>query len=292
MNNPPLPTSNHHGFTLIEIAIVMVIIGLLTGAGMSLMSMLTKRKARNETVDYLKEVKGALISYANIKGRLPWADTDGDGNENSGATSGDLPYSTLGVRPKDSYIRTLTYALNTNLGTDRGITCGALRTGLSGNPLVVDADGASTSFSIAAIIISAGPMDADSDGNVFDDIISGPYQGDNTDGNPNYIRHPPTDTFDDLVLYIGGNELYGEICEYLDLAVNNNSGSTVYVYNQSQGSDIGSIGSPGTGSFNIISGTEIRICPTSGGCLPSSTVPSTPPTPITLAGKGCTITIP
>ena len=83
---------------------------------------------------------------------------------------------------------------------------------------MVDADGASTSFSIAAIIISAGPMDADSDGNVFDAITSGPYQGDNTDGNPNYIRHPPTDTFDDLVSYIGGNELYGEICEYLDLA--------------------------------------------------------------------------
>lgn len=290
MKNCILPTSNHHGFTLIEIAIVMVIIGLLTGAGMSLMSMLTKRKARNETVDYLKEVKGALISYANINGRLPWADTDGDGNENSGATSGDLPYSTLGARPKDSYIRLLTYALNTNLGTDRGTTCGALRASLSGNPLVVDADGASTSFSIAAIIISAGPMDADSDGNVFDDITSGPYQGDNTDGNPNYIRHPPTDTFDDLVSYIGGNELYGEICEYLDLAVNNNSGSTVYVYNQTQGSDIGSIGSPGTGSFNIISGTHIEIRTASGGG--GSIVTSIPPTPITLAGKGCTINIP
>jgi prepilin-type N-terminal cleavage/methylation domain-containing protein len=285
-------TSNHHGFTLIEIAIVMVIIGLLTGAGMSLMGMLTKRKARNETVNYLKEVKGALISYATINGRLPWADTDGDGNENSGATSGDLPYSTLGVKPRDSYIRLLKYALNTTLGTDSGTSCSALRTGLSGNPLVVDADGASTAFSIAALIISAGPMDADSDGDVFDDITSGTYQGDNTDGNPNYIRHPPTDTFDDLVSYIGGNELYGEICEYLDLAVNNNSGSTVYVYNQIQGSDIGSIASPGTGSFKILSGTEIRLCPTPGGCLPSSTVSSTPPTPINLAGKGYTIDIP
>jgi prepilin-type N-terminal cleavage/methylation domain-containing protein len=38
------------GFTLIEIAIVMVIIGLLAGGGVSLMGMLSERKARNETV--------------------------------------------------------------------------------------------------------------------------------------------------------------------------------------------------------------------------------------------------
>jgi len=29
--------------------------------------------------------------------------------------------------------------------------------------------------------------------------------------------------FDDLVVYLGENELYGEICEYLSLAANSNS---------------------------------------------------------------------
>ena len=66
--------SNPSGFTLLEIAIVMVIIGLLTGGGISLMKMLTERKARNEAVAYLQQARSALISYTVNNGRLPWAD--------------------------------------------------------------------------------------------------------------------------------------------------------------------------------------------------------------------------
>jgi prepilin-type N-terminal cleavage/methylation domain-containing protein len=168
MKAPLLPSLNKHGFTLIEIAIVMVIIGLLAGGGVSIMGMLTQRKARNETIDYLKETKEALISYANINGKLPWADTDGDGNQNNNATSGTLPYLDLEVRPSDPYKRVLRYGINSNLGTDRPTTCNALKAGFSSGPRVVDGDGAATSFYIAAILISSGPMDLDSDGDVFD----------------------------------------------------------------------------------------------------------------------------
>jgi len=212
MKAPLLPSLNKHGFTLIEIAIVMVIIGLLAGGGVSIMGMLTQRKARNETIDYLKETKEALLTYVTINGKLPWADTDGDGNQNNNATSGTLPYLDLMVRPSDPYKRVLRYGINSNLGTDKPTTCSALKIGLSSGPRVVDGDGAATSFYIAAILISSGPMDLDSDGDVFDAITSGSYQGDNTDGTPNYIRHTPIDTFDDLVVYIGGNELYGNLC--------------------------------------------------------------------------------
>ena len=209
-----------------EIAIVMVIIGLLTGAGISMMGMLTERKNRNETIDYLKQVKEALITYADINGRLPWADTDGDGAEDAANASGELPFLTLRVKPVDSNTRVVKYELNSNLGTDRETSCTALDTGLAGVPLVVDADGSTSSFPVAAIIVSAGPMDADGDGDVFDDIASGTHQGDNTNGAPNYIRHPPTDVFDDLVIYIGGYELYsGMECDELDLC--SNSGVTV-----------------------------------------------------------------
>jgi len=268
----------------------MVIIGILAGAGVSLIGTLTKRKARNETIDYMKEAKEALITYASINGRLPWADTDGDGLENTNQASGNLPYLTVNVMPKDTYKRVLKYEMNTNLGTDRQTSCGALRGGISGNPTVVDADGSSSAFSVAAVLISAGPMDADSDGDVFDDITSGSHVGDNTDGVPNYIRHPPMDTFDDLVVYIGANELCGKICEYLVLAVNNNSASTVYVYNKTSGVDLGRISTGNTDSYDIISGTriEIRNQPDGGGSI----VSSTPSTPITLAGEGCTINVP
>lgn len=284
-------SGNRAGFTLIEIAIVMVIIGLLAGGGVSIMGMLTKRKARNESIDYLKQAKQAVVSYASIHGKLPWADTDGDGIGNNNATSGTLPYLDLEVRPTDPYRRALRYELNNNLGTDRPTSCNTLKTGFSSGPRVIDADGTATPFYVAAILVSSGPMDLDSDGDVFDAITSGPHQGDNTDGAPNYLRHPPNNTFDDLVVYIGGNELYGNLCEYLSLAVNNNTSPSinVYVHNQTQGTDLGSISSGGSALYEIISGTRIEIRRSSGGG--GTIVTSTPPTPITLAGNGCTILV-
>ena len=281
---------NSRGFTLIEMAIVMVIIGLLAGGGVSLVGMLTKRKARIETIDYLKQAQAALISFADINGRLPWADTSGDGAENTGDSSGDLPYQTLKISPTDPYKRVLRYEFNASLGTNLTTSCSALRSGLSGGPDVVDADGATSSFPIAAILVSAGTMDADSDGNVFDDISTGPHQGDNTDGNPNYIRYPSVDVFDDLVFYLGENELYGKICEYLALAVNNNSGATVYVYNSTQGADLATLSDGNSGVYEIMSRTQIEIRSASGGG--GTIIASTPPNPIALAGQGFTINIP
>jgi prepilin-type N-terminal cleavage/methylation domain-containing protein len=281
---------NSRGFTLIEIAIVMVIIGVLAGGGVSLMGMLTKRKARTETIEYLKQAQAALISFADINGRLPWADTSGDGAENAGSSSGNLPYQTLRLSPTDPYKRTLRYEFNANLGTNLTASCSALRAGLSGGPNMVDADGAASSFPIAAILVSAGTMDADSDGNVFDDISTGTHQGDNRDGNPNYIRHPSVDNFDDLVVYLGENELYGKICEYLALAVNNTSGATVYVYNSTQGADLGTLNDGSSGVYEIMSRTQIEIRNASGGG--GTIIASTPPSPIALAGQGCTINVP
>ncbi|MFY9942265.1 MAG: type II secretion system protein, partial [Desulfobacterales bacterium] len=76
------PLRGQNGFTLLEIAIVMVIVGLLAGGGVSLMGMLTARKARNDCQQYLTLAKNALVTFAVVNGRLPWADTDGDGQAN------------------------------------------------------------------------------------------------------------------------------------------------------------------------------------------------------------------
>jgi prepilin-type N-terminal cleavage/methylation domain-containing protein len=278
--------TNAKGFTLLEIAIVMIIIGILAGGGVGLMRMLTERKARNATVDYLQQVRMALVSYAGNNGRLPWADSDADGIENSGTTNGTLPYQTLQIAPSDAYKRNLRYEINANLTTNRSSTCSALRAGLSIRPQVVDADGAATAFSVAAVLVSAGPMDADSNGNVFDALTAGTHQGNNANGNPNYLRNPPVAAFDDLTTYIGGSELSGYLCEDLDIAVNNNSGGTVYIYDFNQGANIGSVPNTSTGSFKIVSGTRIEL--RNGGGF---NVPSTPPTPITLAGQGATFNL-
>lgn len=289
----PRSVAPGNGFTLIEIAIVLVIIGLLAGGGTAVLGMLTARKARTESLDYLQTCKEAVVSFAAINGRLPLASAGADGtvSDGDGQASGYLPFLDLETQPVDAYKRVPRFAVNPTLTTDLPATCAALRSGLTGAPSVVDADGAVSAFSVAAVLVGAGPQDADGDGNVFDRISSGTYQGDNTDGNPNYLRHPPTDTFDDLVLYIGGNELYGRICEYLVLAVNNNSASTVYVYNQTAGSDLGSVPGGGPpGRFDVLTGTriELRTAPHGGGSI----VSSVPPTPILLAGRGYTLEVP
>ena len=271
---------NSRGFTLIEIAIVMVIIGVLAGGGVSLMGMLTKRKARTETIEYLKQAQAALISFADINGRLPWADTSGDGAENAGSSSGNLPYQTLKLSPTDPYKRMLRYEFNANLATNLTVSCSALRSGLSGGPNIVDADGAASSFPIAAILVSAGTMDADSDGNVFDDISTGTHQGDNRDGNPNYIRHPSVDSFDDLVVYLGENQLYGEICEYLNLAVKNDSGATVNVHNLITGADLGTTQRRDSGVYESCQGHKLKY-----ETLPGSNVTSEPPRQLPLPAR-------
>jgi hypothetical protein len=95
--------------------------------------------------------------------------------------------------------------------------------------------------------------------------------------------------YDDLAVYISAHELSAEVCEYLSLAVNNNSGSTVYLYDANQGNDIGSVGNGATGLFNVISGSRFELW--SGAGRGGSIVASTPPTPIALAGRGATLNI-
>ncbi len=278
-----------HGFTLIEIAIVMIIIGFLAGGGVFVMGMMTERKARNESIDYLHQTKEALISYASTQGMLPSADTDSDG-AGDGATVGGLPYLDLKVKPTDLYKRVLWYEVDSNLTTDLQPTCGALKTGLAGAPDVVDGAGSSTAFPVAVVLVSAGPMDADGDGNILDEITSGSHQGDNTDGTPNYIRFTPINTFDDLVLYIGEHELYSELCEYLTLSVINSSAATAYVYNHTAGSNLGTLNAGDSGSYELLSGTQVSVRDANNGG--GSPVASTPDTPIFVAGKGYTIDVP
>jgi hypothetical protein len=155
---------------------------------------------------------------------------------------------------------------------------------------VVDADGATTPFPVAAIIVSAGPMDSDRDGNVFDRLATGTHQGNNTNGQPNYLKHPPVAGFDDLVIYIGPNELYTYLCEYSSLAVNNNSASAVYVYETGQSTDLGSVPAGGSRSFNVLSSSSVELRSGPGGS--GTIVSTTPPTPIALAGRGVTIALP
>ena len=119
---------NSNGLTLVELAITLVVLGLIIGLGMPLVGLLVKQNKVSETRTVVKEVKIALRGFTQTQGRLPWADVNGDGMEDSNRTTGTLPYVTLGVRGEDAWTQKLYYDVNGQLAgsSDMGALCNRL----------------------------------------------------------------------------------------------------------------------------------------------------------------------
>ena len=102
--------SNHDnaaGFTLIEMAIVLVIVGLLLGGLLMPLSTQMEQKRIGETEKYIEQIKEALLGYAAANGRLPCPATAASNGLESPAGggictnpyNGFLPAVTLGLSP-------------------------------------------------------------------------------------------------------------------------------------------------------------------------------------------------
>lgn len=98
------------GFTLVELAVVMAIIGVLLASMMMTLSARVEQQNRNDTQRRLDEAKDLLLSFALVNGRLPCPATAaaGSGNEapvGGGACStyqaGFLPARAIGFQPTD-----------------------------------------------------------------------------------------------------------------------------------------------------------------------------------------------
>ena len=63
-------SKNHNGFTLVEIAIVMIIIGLLIGGTFGGMKLVENMQV-NKTVQDLKAIESAALTFKDTYGRLP-----------------------------------------------------------------------------------------------------------------------------------------------------------------------------------------------------------------------------
>jgi len=111
-----LPQSQ--GFTLTELAIVIVIVALLVG-GM-LVPLSAQREVQNvvDTQKQLAEIRDALIGFAAANGRLPRPATSfSDGAEkaalcgNDAACTGFIPWATLGVKKSDAWNKLIGYSV-------------------------------------------------------------------------------------------------------------------------------------------------------------------------------------
>jgi prepilin-type N-terminal cleavage/methylation domain-containing protein len=132
----PYRRSQSAGFTLVEMAVVVVIIGILMAMGLAVTNSMMQNTQRSTTKDREDYVRDALIAYFTANHRIPCPDngsnvgnTGRDGVEDrvaGGATPtvttncttalGTVPYLTLGIareRAIDAYGNFITYRLDT-----------------------------------------------------------------------------------------------------------------------------------------------------------------------------------
>ena len=115
MRNKTIPLrTNQRGFTLAEIAIVTMILGLLVVGVLGSLSNQVTQGRITRTERQLEEIREALLGFAARTGYLPCPDTDGDGIEDApnravatplacASVEGFLPWVTLGVSQTDAW---------------------------------------------------------------------------------------------------------------------------------------------------------------------------------------------
>ena len=112
------------GFTLIEMAFVLIIVGLLLGLGANMIGPLTKRAKTIETNDIVNAAVDSIIGYTLVNKKLPqWT----DGNDAVIATN-EFHYSLRNY--KDAWGNPLFYAYDNNLFTTTNI-CSITTTNLT-----------------------------------------------------------------------------------------------------------------------------------------------------------------
>ena len=106
------------GFSFLELAVAMFIMTLLLGSILVPLATQVEQRQISETTRILEEARDALLGHAIANGRLPCADTDGDGIENTGGTcaSGSIshglfPWQTLGLAAADAWGNRIRYAV-------------------------------------------------------------------------------------------------------------------------------------------------------------------------------------
>ncbi len=115
MTDGPSVMNRSLGFTLVELAIVLVVLGLLLGGLLMPLATQIDIVRIKETNDALDKVQEALLGFAiaSPNNRLPCPDTqNNDGLEDwpcTPVTEGDLPWRTLGVGRFDAWGRTFRY---------------------------------------------------------------------------------------------------------------------------------------------------------------------------------------
>ena len=195
------------GFSLIEMAMVLVIIGLLLGGALGPLSTRVEAERRNETADSLARIRDALLGYAVVNGRLPCADTNGDGAENSPCgfpgVEGDVPWQTLDLGRLDAWGHPVRYRADSALTTVNP-DLSVLNDGLA----ITDVGGTPLTSTPVAIVFSCGKDGLPNGENDANGAVNNNSTCINP-GAPNavYVQNIGNNNFDDILIWVSRNTL-------------------------------------------------------------------------------------
>ena len=242
---------NQRGFTLIELAIVLVIVGVLLGGFISTLASRIDHTRKSETADELEDIKQAMIAYAFVNGNLPCPDCDievpggclaadlNDGladfaaggacKENEAA--GNVPWVTLGLGRSDAWGTRYRYAVQNEYADN--VTAFTLAAP-AGFAVIEEPDFAANAGggipktlanNIVAVILSQGKngYGGISENNVAREAAPAANLDElnNIDNNATYYTRPETTSdsgiaggeFDDIVFWISEYELKAKMVE-------------------------------------------------------------------------------
>lgn len=238
------------GFTLVEMAIVLIIVALLSGGMMMSLVVQQDSAAVSETQRRLNEARDALLGYAAANGRLPCpaapattgVEAPLGGGTCSNPWNGFLPAVTLGLTPTneagyaiDAWGNPIRYAVTTNMAnglcaTPCLTTTNAIRTAWNGSfgslQLAPDLQVCNTATGLSnsganATCATGSELATNGVTVIFSRGKNGGAAPSSTDEQANgdadrlFVWHTPTpagpDEFDDIVIWLSPNTLYNRL---------------------------------------------------------------------------------
>lgn len=238
--------SSTRGFTLLELALVLIVIGLITAAGAFVLPWTRESQSLDKTRQVMAEASTAILAFSLTNNRLPCpadpALTVGDANygkEDCSLAVGVVPHEALLLSGPvfDTAHRAVVYSVYRNASTAADLAtavnlfdgvdepdsvvnvydfCQALKnadasagTGYTSVSTSTNSGGCAAGNDInqAFILVSGGLEDADGDGKVFD--------GDNADSIETCFASPQrgrSASYDDIVTAVSFSDILAKVC--------------------------------------------------------------------------------
>ena len=225
-----IPSSIQYGFSLIEMAVVMIILSMLIGGLVAPLTAQIDQRNMNETRQSLAEIKEALIGFAVTSGRLPCpAISAANGDEKVTCVAladrhGYIPWAMLGIPKLDAWGHIFRYSVTSAYAGPAGTLVLSPPTIRDITIQTRDVAGTlvnlSTPSNIPAVVLSHGKNGY---GSTDDQGVVAAVPGANIDENTNttssttFVSQVPKvagtsgGEYDDIVIWISPNILFSNM---------------------------------------------------------------------------------